>query len=257
VLIVGVSILATLAIAFIVPQAKLSLVAGIPQAFDFFFKALGVGVWATKLMSGLVAIGTLALISTWLLGPSKGLYASERTGDLPPELHYVNKRHVPVAVLVFQGILSTMFALMFLFVPSINSSYWMLTALTTQILVMMYILIFAAAIRLRYTQPDTPRAYKVPGGKAGIWIVAGVGIFGSAFSLIIGFVPPSGISHWPTPIYIAVMFGLIIVCSAPPFIVEKIKKPGWKITNPDSVLLDLDDGSAVLPIPAAAAVTGA
>ena len=53
-LIVGVSILATLAIAFIVPQAKLSLVAGIPQAFAFFFKALGVGVWATKLMAGLV-----------------------------------------------------------------------------------------------------------------------------------------------------------------------------------------------------------
>ena len=156
-------------------------------------------------MSGLVAIGTLALISTWLLGPSKGLYASERTGDLPPELHYVNKRHVPVAVLVFQGILSTLFALMFLFVPSINSSYWMLTALTTQILVMMYILIFAAAIRLRYTQPDAPRAYKIPGGKAGIWIVAGVGIFGSLFSLVIGFVPPSGVSHWPTPIYVAVM----------------------------------------------------
>jgi amino acid transporter len=105
-LIVGVSILATLAIAFIVPQAKLSLVAGIPQAFSLFFKALGVGVWATKLMSGLVAIGTLALISTWLLGPSKGLYAAERTGDLPPELHYVNKRHVPVALLVFQGILA-------------------------------------------------------------------------------------------------------------------------------------------------------
>jgi len=240
-LIVGISVLATLAIAFIVPQAKLSLVAGIPQAFALFFKQLGIGVWATKLMSGLVGLGTLALISTWLLGPSKGLYASERTGDLPPELHYVNKRHVPVAVLVCQGILTTLFALLFLLVPSVNSSYWILTALTTQILVMMYILIFAAAIRLRYTQPDTPRAYKVPGGKAGIWTVAGIGIFGSAASLIIGFVPPSGVSHWPTPIYVAVMIGLIIVCSAPPFIIEKIKKPGWSITHPDNVLLDLDD----------------
>jgi amino acid transporter len=212
VLIVGVSILATLAIAFIVPQADLSLVAGIPQAFSFFFQALGVGGWATKLMSGLVAVGTLALISTWLMGPSKGLYASERTGDLPPELHYVNKRHVPVA--------------------------------------MMYILIFAAAIRLRYTQPDTPRAYKIPGGKAGIWIVGGTGIFGSAFSLIIGFVPPSGVSHFPTPIYISVMLGLIVIASAPPFIMEKIKKPGWKIEHPDTVLLDLDDGAAAtLPAP--------
>jgi amino acid transporter len=251
VLIVGVSILATLSIAFIVPQAKLSLVAGIPQAFAFFFRALGIGVWATKLMSGLVAIGTLALISTWLMGPSKGLYASERSGDLPPELHYVNKRHVPVAVLVFQGILSTLFALMFLLVPSVNTSYWMLTALTTQILVMMYILLFASAIRLRYTQPDVPRAYKIPGGKPGIWIVAGVGICGSAFSLIIGFVPPSGISHFATPLYIAVMLGLIAIASAPPFIIEKIKKPGWKIEHPDTVLLDLDDSSAT---PAAAPV---
>ena len=255
-LIVGVSILATLAIAFIVPPAKLSLVAGIPQAFALFFKALGIGVWATKLMSGLVALGTLALISIWLPRPSKGLYAAERTGDLPPELHYVNKRHVPVALLVFQGILGTLFALMFLFVPSINTSYWMLTALTTQILVMMYIMIFAAAIRLRYTQPDVTRAYKIPGGKIGIWLVAGMGIFGSAFALIIGFVPPSGISHWPTSIYVAVMFGLIIVCSAPPFIVEKIKKPGWKMAHPDNVLLDIGDTDKPVP-PATPGIAGA
>jgi amino acid transporter len=143
---------------------------------------------------------------------------------------------------------------MFLFVPSINSSYWMLTALTTQILVMMYILIFAAAIRLRYTQPDTPRAYKIPGGKAGIWAVAGVGIFGSLFSLIIGFVPPSGVSHFATPIYVGVMLGLIIVSSAPPFIIERIKKPGWKIERPDTVLLDLDDATAAKAAPAAADV---
>jgi putative glutamate/gamma-aminobutyrate antiporter len=235
VLIVGISILATLAIAFVVPAAKLSLVSGILQAFAFFFKAIGVGAWATKVMAGLVALGTLALISTWLLGPSKGLYAAERTGDLPPELHYVNKRHVPVALLVTQAILSTLFALLFLFVPSINTSYWMLTALTTQILVMMYILIFAAAIRLRYTQPDVPRAYKIPGGNVGMWIVAGMGIVGSAFALIIGFIPPSGVSHWPTPIYIAAMVGLIVVCSIPPFIVERIKKPSWQITHPDEV----------------------
>ena len=170
-------------------------------------------------------------------------------------MHYVNKHHVPVAVLVCQGILTTLFALMFLLVPSINSSYWMLTALTTQILVMMYILIFASAIRLRYTQPNMPRAYKIPGGTAGIWIVAGVGIIGSAFSMIIGFVPPSGVSHFATPLYIAVMLGLILIASAPPFIIEKIKKPGWKIEHPDTVLLDLDESTAT-PAPAAVGVAG-
>jgi amino acid transporter len=148
-----------------------------------------------------------------------------------------------VALLVFQGILGSFFALVFLFIPSINTSYWMLTALTTQIMVLMYFLIFSAAIRLRYTQPDVPRAYKIPGGKVGIWIVGGLGIGGSIFSLFLGFVPPTGVSHWSTPYYVAAMFGMIIVCSAPPFIIEKIKKPGWKVAHPDTVLLDSDDAS--------------
>ncbi len=36
----------------------------------------------------------------------------------------------------------------------------------------MYILLFASAIRLKYTQADVPRAYNVPGGKLGMWIVS-------------------------------------------------------------------------------------
>jgi putative glutamate/gamma-aminobutyrate antiporter len=256
-LIVGISILATLAIAFVVPQAKLSLVAGLLEAFEAFFSSIGVGSWATKIMAALTGLGTLALISTWLLGPAKGMYASEKTGDLPPELHYVNKRHVPVAILVAQGIIGSLFALLFLFVPSINTSYWMLSALTEQILVLMYILVFAAVLRLRYTQPDAPRPYKVPGGKVGIWVISGMGLLGSVFGLIIGFVPPSGIKHWPTPVYVAAMAAAIVICSAPPFIIERIKKPSWTPAHPDEVLLDLDaDAPSAAPVlPTVAAAT--
>ncbi|HTU96652.1 MAG TPA: amino acid permease [Solirubrobacteraceae bacterium] len=243
-LIVGMSIIVTLAIAFVVPRHELSLVSGILQTYSAAFASLGIGSWATKLMAGLVTIGTLALISTWLLGPNKGMYATETTGELPPALHKVNKRHVPVALLVCQGVLTSVFALAFLFVPSINTSYWMLTALTTQILVLMYGMIMAAAIRLRYTQPDVERPYKIPGGIRGMWLVAGAGIVGCVFSFVIGFIPPSGVSHWPTPIYIAAMAAAIIICSLPPFIVERIKKPSWVEAHPDPVLLELDDEDA-------------
>jgi amino acid transporter len=133
------------------------------QAFAAFFHALGFGGWVTKAMARLVATGTLALISTWLL------------------------------------------------VLSINTGYWMLTALTTQIIVMMYILVFAAAIRLRYTQPDTVRSYAIPGDRAGIWIVGGLGLAGCTFGLLIGFIPPAGVKHWASPVYIAAMAARIIV----------------------------------------------
>jgi glutamate:GABA antiporter len=239
VLIVGASIFATLAIALVVPHSKLSLVAGIPQAFTETFRQVG-AAWVGKLMSALVAIGTLALVSTWLLAPSKGLYATERSADLPPFLHKVNRRHVPVALLVLQGAISTVFALLFVIAPGVNTSFWMLTALTTQMILLMYILVFAAAIKLRHSQPDVQRGYKVPGGMAGMWVVGCIGIAGCIFSFLLGFIPPSEVKHWSTPIYVAVMVVAIILLSVPPFIIERIKKPSWVESQPDTVLLDTD-----------------
>jgi glutamate:GABA antiporter len=243
VLIVGISILATLAIAFVVPQAKLSLVAGLMQAFDAFFKAIGLGSWATKAMALLVGLGTLALISTWMLGPAKGLYATEQAGDLIPQLEYVNKRHAPVAILVFQAALSSMLALLFLFVPSINTGYWMLTALTTQLVLMMYVLVLCAAIRLRYSEPKTDRPYRVPGGRLGIWIVGGMGLLGCVFGFVMGFIPPTGVKHWTTPVYIGAMVLGIVISTAPPFIIEKVKKRSWVMAHPDEVLVDVEGAS--------------
>ena len=239
-LIVGASIFATLAIALVVPHSKLSLVAGIPQAFTTMFTQVG-APWAGKLMSALVAVGTFALVSTWVLAPSKGLYATETSADLPPFLHRANRHHVPVALLVLQASLSTVFALLYLIAPGVNTSFWMLTALTTQMVLLMYILVFAAAIKLRRSQPDVERGYRVPGGMRGMWIVAGIGIIGCVFSFVLGFVPPSEVKHWATPVYVGAMLAAIVVMSLPPFIVERIKKPSWKVSNPDTVLLDAGD----------------
>jgi amino acid transporter len=153
-------------------------------------------------------------------------------------------------------VLGSLFVLMFLLVPSVNTSYWMLTALTTQIVVMMYTLVFAAAIRLRYTQPDTHRPYRIPGGKPGIWLVGGVGLAGCTFGLLIGFIPPTGIKHWATPIYITAMAAGIMICSLPPFIIEKLKKPSWIIAHPDTVLVDLETGDPAQGVVPAAAPRG-
>ncbi len=129
------------------------------------------------------------------------------------------------------------FALLFLFVPSINTGYWMLTALTTQLVLLMYMQVFASAIRLRYAEPNTARPYKIPGGKVGIWIVGGIGLIGCMFGFVMGFIPPTGVKHWATPIYVSAMLLGIVITSAPPFIVEKVKKRSWVIAHPDPVLI--------------------
>lgn len=238
VFIIGGYVLATLPVAFVVPQAKISLVAGVLQAFEAFFHGIGLGSWAVKSMALLVGLGVLALISTWLLGPAKGLYGTEEAGDIPPEFQYVNKRHVPVAILLGETAASSVFALLFLFVPTINTGYWMLTALTTQLVLMMYMQVFASAIRLRYTEPNADRPYRIPGGKVGMWIVAGVGLIGCMFGFVLGFIPPTGVKHWATPVYVAAMAIGIVITSAPPFITERTKKASWVARHPDTVLVE-------------------
>jgi hypothetical protein len=32
----------------------------------------------------------------------------------------------------------------------------------------------------------------------------------------------------------------IVICSAPAFIIEKARKPSWRVAEPDAVLLDVD-----------------
>ena len=241
VLIIGGYVLATLPLALVIPQAKISLVAGVLQAFEAFFGGIGLGAWATKAMALLVGLGSLALISTWLLGPAKGLYATEQAGDVMPAFQRVNRRHVPVAILIAEAALSSLFALLFLFVPSINTGYWMLTALTAQLILLMYMQVFASAIRLRYTEPNANRPYRIPGGKAGIWIVCGIGLIGCMFGFVLGFVPPTGVKHWATPVYVAAMVIGIVITSAPPIIIEKVKKRSWVAAHPDEVLVDADD----------------
>ena len=46
-------------------------------------------------------------------------------------------------------------------------------------------------MKLRYDQPNRPRAFKVPGGKFGAWFVAGLGLLSSIFGIILAIYPPA------------------------------------------------------------------
>lgn len=225
IIILAIFILGTLSIAIVVPKHDISLVAGIMQAMEVFLKALGLG-WATKIFGILLALGAIAMMSTWLVGPSQGLLAAARHGGLPPLLRRVNKNHMPVPVLIVQALIGTFLSALFLFMPNVSTSYWMLTDLTAQLTALIYILMFTAAITLRYKKPDAPRPYRIPGGNAGMWIVGGIGILAALFALFIGFVPPAQLATGSVLFYELFLIIGIVVFSVPPFIFHAFKKPG-------------------------------
>jgi amino acid transporter len=76
------------------------------------------------------ALGAMATLTTWMLGPAKGLGVAAQRGNLPPVFAHRNRKGVPAQALIIQSLLDSAVALLILFVPSINTSYWIFSALT-------------------------------------------------------------------------------------------------------------------------------
>lgn len=222
---VAFSVLGSLFMAFVLPQQEISLVSGTMELFSSVLGKLSLG-WLLAPLALVVALGGVAHLAPWILGPAKGVAAVAREGLAPPRLGRVNRHDVPVALLVVQGVGGSVFALLFLFVPSVSTSYWMLSAVTAQIIIVMYALMFAAVIRLRYTEPATPRPYRIPGGLPGVWLVGGVGLVGCVFSFVLGFVPPSQLKTGDTAVYVLLLALAVIMLSLPPFVYALVARRG-------------------------------
>jgi amino acid transporter len=104
----------------------------------------------------------------------------------------------------------------------VSSSFWILSAITAQSYLIMYVLMFAAALRLRKTHASVPRPYRTPA----LPLVAGVGAIASAAAILLGFVPPS---QWTSglPTYLAILVAGMLALSVGPFLFYHYKKPSW------------------------------
>ncbi len=225
-LILSLYLLGVLAIAIVIPQNQISLVAGSLQAFSVFVNAYHMP-WLTPLIAILLAFGAFGTLSTWIAGPSKGLLGAAQGGDLPPLFRRLNRYGAPTALLITQAVIVTLFSLVFLIMPTVSSAYWILNAMLAELYLLMYILLFAAAIKLRYKRPDVVRAYKIPGGVIGMWCVGGIGLLGSAATFLIGFFPPEQIKTGNETFYVVFLIvGILIACTAPSLILI-FKKPHW------------------------------
>lgn len=214
-------IFGSLAIAFVLPQAKISLVSGVMQAFTNFFQAYHL----TALMPVIVImilIGSLGGMVNWIISPAKGLMLAAHHGFLPHWLYQLNKHGIPARVLLLQAVLVTVFCGGFLLFPSVNAMYWLFTDLSTEIYILMYVMMFVAAIHLKRKHAHRPRPFAIPGGKIGFYTTCLLGLIGCTITLIIGFFPPEqsvdvgGAAHFRLIFSLGIILMLspaVILCS--------------------------------------------
>ncbi len=233
ILTVAINIVGALSVAAVIPQAKINLVAGIIQALDYFLVTFNLTIFI-PVIAILIAIGGAGQISTWVLGPSTGLMVAGREGNLPKKLQSVNENGVPKNLLILQASLVSLFSIIFAILPGINQAYWQILAMTTIVYGVMYLILYMTGVKLRYLKPDVPRAYKIPGGNPGIWLIAGVGFAVMLLSMIVSLIPASEIPVGNISLYVLEMVLGTIVMVALPFVIYHFRRPSWRSTDSEN-----------------------
>ena len=83
------------------------------QAFSQFFALYNIE-WLLPIMGLFAALGALGGVAAWIVGPSKGIFATSKQGLIPPYLSHVNRKGVPSHILLVQGIVVTLITFVYL-----------------------------------------------------------------------------------------------------------------------------------------------
>ena len=226
-------VLGTYALGFIIPKDNINLTQSLLIGFDNYFKYIHAS-WLSPVIAVALAFGVLAGVLAWVSGPSKGLLVVGKAGYLPPFFQKTNKLGGQSNILIIQGVIVTILSLLFVVMPSVQSFYQILSQMTVLLYLIMYLLMFAAAIYLRYIMKDAPRSFRI--GKKGnglMWLIAGLGFFGSFIAFVLSFIPPGQIATGNKTVWFSVMIIGCIVFVAIPFIIYALRKPSWKDESGD------------------------
>lgn len=227
-------VLGTYSLGFIIPQKDINLTQSLLTGFDNYFKYVRMS-WMSPVIAVVLAFGVLAGVLTWVAGPSKGIFTVGKAGYLPKFMQKTNKIGVQRNILIIQGCIVTILSLLFVVMPSVQSFYQILSQLTVLLYLIMYLLMFASVIYLRYSMKDAERPFRI--GKNGnflIWIIGGMGFLGSLLAFVLSFIPPSQISTGSNTVWFTVLILGCAIFVALPFIIYAMRKPEWQDKSQDN-----------------------
>jgi putative glutamate/gamma-aminobutyrate antiporter len=229
---VTIFVLGTLAVGVVIPHKSINLAQSLLVAYRDLWSNLGVP-WLGNVMALMVAIGVLGQVTVVASGPSTGLLAVGKAGYLPKILQKTNAHGISIPILLMQAIIVTFLCGIFLVMPSVQSVFQILSQVSNIMFLTMYMVMFVAAIALRYSQPDMARPFRIPGGNFGMWLVGLIGLAGALIAGALSFAPPTQIGTGSVAIYVGILVAVTAVEVAIPFVVFAFRKPSWKATDSD------------------------
>jgi amino acid transporter len=199
-------LLGTMAVLAAIPAGDINLVEGLIDTLHLFFGGSEVG----KLFVLALGIGALFTFFsngvTWALGCNRAAAEAAMEGELPRIFALESKNlGTPIGAAVLMGLVSTFVLIMYGFMSGSNEDlFWSLFAFSAVIFLLPYEGMLMTFVKMRITDPDHPRPYRVPGGlgaaRAAAWICFAV----LALSIVLFMYTPGEGMEWP------VLAGVII-----------------------------------------------
>lgn len=219
---VAVFVLGTLALGFVIPQDSINLTQSLLVGYNTLFAYIGIP-WAGEVVALFLAIGVFAGVSTWIGGPSKGLLSVGRAGYLPKFLQKTNAHGIQSNILLVQAAIVTVLCVFFVLLPSVQSAYQILSGMTVAMYLIMYILMFAAFLKMRAYGQLKHATFRAPLG----WFWGILGLVGAVAALFLSYYPPSQIpvgspTFWVVSLIVGTLIGVAI-----PIVVYALRKKSW------------------------------
>ena len=154
------------------PLDKLSLVTGIVDTLNAMLGVSAVGQGMVVILGIGILYTLFATMVTWTMGTGRMAARAAKEGTFPTafgRLHPVYQ--TPIGAYLIAGTISTLVLVVYGLLPTSGDQYfWSLFAFGSIIYLLPYLAIFPAFLKLRYSDPDTPRPYRFPGSGLAGWL---------------------------------------------------------------------------------------
>lgn len=153
-----------------IPVEDIPTSTGITESFAILLAKIGVSASVTKgiiIVVGLMFIYTMvANIVSWSFGVNSVAKYSAEDGGLPKIFGKTNKAGVPYMSSILNGIVAAIIIVIGLLIPESGADlFWTFFSFSLVTLLISYLPLFPAFLKLRKTDPNVERPYKIEGGK--------------------------------------------------------------------------------------------
>ncbi|MTI14963.1 APC family permease [Sansalvadorimonas verongulae] len=165
-IVTGLYVFGTIGILMALPVEEIGLVSGIIATLHTLFGDSACGQFMIYGIGILALFTFIANMATWTMGASRAAMEAAQAGELPEIVAKEDPKHrTPVGANVITGIVSTIVILLYgLTSGESDDLFWSVFAFSSCIFLLPYLFMFPAYLKLRMTDPNAVRPYKIPGG---------------------------------------------------------------------------------------------